>query len=136
MNGRYEEAVVILNRIARINRKPKPHRLELNVILESCKNERIAGGRSNESSLQLIWRTVKNVGIGYVSLVRTPELRRRSFLLWLIIIAVNTVYYGLSFGTAFITSDPFFLVFLGYFNILKEVNLSSFDEREFIYSGV
>jgi len=112
MKGRQDEALTILNRIARINRKPKPHKLEIMVILDSCKDDRISN-QADASPLKVILRTFKNIGIGYVNLVRTPELRRRSFLLWFLFIGVTLVYYGLAFNSALLTSDPFIMVFLG-----------------------
>jgi OCT family organic cation transporter-like MFS transporter 4/5 len=121
--GREEEAVEVLTKIAKINGKTKPHRLELMVILEACKDDEGRPKRGNESgeikAVEVLsactnaLKTVKSICTNYVNLVRTPELRKRSFILWTIFSSVSLVYYGVTFDSARLSSDPFFVVFLG-----------------------
>ncbi|CAL8115003.1 unnamed protein product [Orchesella dallaii] len=60
-----------------------------------------------------VWHPLKKTLSIYMSLLATPEMRRRTLVIWFLFISVDLVYYGVVFDSATLTNDPYLLVFLG-----------------------
>ncbi|ODM93343.1 Organic cation transporter protein [Orchesella cincta] len=60
-----------------------------------------------------VWHPIKKTLSIYLSLLATPEMRRRTLVIWFLFISVDLVYYGVVFDSATLTNDPYLLVFLG-----------------------
>ena len=105
--GRTDEAIKILENVARVNGKPKPNTKLLREILDGCRDSEMC--QQKEFS---IWLSVKDSITNFWSLVKTPKLRNRSLSLWCLYFSVTVVYYGLSFGSVRLSSDPYILFFL------------------------
>lgn len=74
-----------------------------------CANTRVNKQSKQIGILKRITSTVKN----YSELVRTPQLRRISFVMWILFVAVAFVYYGFAFSSGNLTTSPYLLVSLG-----------------------
>ncbi|CAL8128169.1 unnamed protein product [Orchesella dallaii] len=62
--------------------------------------------------LQMIRKWLKGFVRNFKNLMKTAEIRKRSFVFWTIFMVVAMVYYGIVFSGN-LTSDPYLLVFLG-----------------------
>lgn len=65
------------------------------------------------SFIKKVWTPIKGGLSIYLSLLETPEMRKRTLLIWAMFITVDLVYYGVVFDSATLTNDPYLLVFLG-----------------------
>lgn len=65
------------------------------------------------SFIMKVWTPIKGGLSIYFSLLETPEMRKRTLLIWAMFITVDLVYYGVVFDSATLTNDPYLLVFLG-----------------------
>lgn len=75
-----------------------------------CTNTRVNKQQPKKIGIfKRITSTVKN----YSELVRTPQLRRISFVMWILFVAVAFVYYGFAFSSGNLTTSPYLLVSLG-----------------------
>jgi hypothetical protein len=129
--------------VAWINRKPEPDRDAIFEIFKSCREkpssetklpEDFPSNGTNLNGLEnhglpntentttisievrvksFLLSTRSTFG-NYWKLLETPELRKRTLLIWTLFITVDLVYYGVVFDSATLTSDPFMLVFLAY----------------------
>ncbi|KAG7317073.1 hypothetical protein KOW79_019371 [Hemibagrus wyckioides] len=90
VNNRKEEALVLLRKAATMNGRPLPTTVQL----DKCE-----------------WMQGKNQH-SVVDLVRTPEMRKRSFILFYIWFVTVLVYYGLSLGVSDLGSNLYLTQFL------------------------
>lgn len=110
-----------------MNKFPTPNKEQLTAILETCRektdddkpttktnqNPEEAVENSFAAKAKRAFIEFKLLCKNYVNLVKTPELRRRSLLMWSLFISVTLVYYGISFASPSLSDDPFLVVFLG-----------------------
>lgn len=123
VTGQSEKSLEQLVKVAAWNKKDvNPE--ELMQIVRSCCEQRFAtftiaseGSERKKSwitsSLGKLCRTIRKTVSLYLSLVATPEIRKRTILIWSLFICVDLVYYGVVFDSATLTEDPYLMVFLG-----------------------
>ncbi|XP_053468656.1 solute carrier family 22 member 13 isoform X2 [Ictalurus furcatus] len=90
VNNRKEEALVLLRKAAIMNGRPLPTTVQL----DNCEEMQ---GRNRYSALDL---------------VRTPQMRKRSFILFYIWFVTVLVYYGLSLGVSDLGTNLYLTQFL------------------------
>jgi OCT family organic cation transporter-like MFS transporter 4/5 len=105
--GRTDDAIKILENVARVNGKGKTDTMELRIILEGCR-ERNASSVTHFN----LWKSVTAPVTNFWSLIKTPNLRYRSLALWTLYFSVTVLFYGLSFLSVRLSSDPYVLFFL------------------------
>lgn len=71
------------------------------------------GGESSEKKNRWILTRVTNAATNFSTLVKTPELRRISFVMWTLFVATAFVYYGFAFSSNNLTTSPYLIVSLG-----------------------
>ncbi|CAL8128173.1 unnamed protein product [Orchesella dallaii] len=139
--GRDEEAIKALERMARINGKPKPSRALLLKAVQHCHQDPLdhqdesgsmmmppispeQNGNENEKDeasqvktntrkkSEPIFSQLLGLFTNFKSLLSTKELRKISFTVWALFMAVAFVYYGFAFSTN-LTTNPYLLVSVG-----------------------
>ncbi|CAG7823398.1 unnamed protein product [Allacma fusca] len=109
--GRDDEAIEKLHSIAKWNKRPLPDKNVLLPILRTCREEET--DTQKRKFLPGLWHDLRLTSSNYLNLIKTPELRRRSFAIWALFSFVALVYYGVVMDSATFSSDPFLMVFLG-----------------------
>lgn len=120
--GRDEEAVDLLEKIARYNKVTvKPKREDLMKFVQKCHLETT---EENEQTLMLndsnsgFWknrflRQIYCAAKNFAVLISNSKLRRISLVIWPLLTSVSFVYYGFAFSTIQLTGNPYLLVSLG-----------------------
>ncbi|OXA43588.1 solute carrier family 22 member 6-B [Folsomia candida] len=110
-SGRDEQAVKALEKIARLNGKPKPNKDQLLVLIQSC-HKHHGGGDSEGEGRSQFGRKLQSIAYNIKSLLDTREGCKRTLTVWMLFIVVAFVYYGFAFSTN-LTSNPYLLVTIG-----------------------
>jgi len=135
--GRIQEALVILKKGAMINRKLMPSDDEmmdtLEKIYENSKEEvEAAPAVSTKEKFADAFKEI-------ASLLKTPEMRKRTLNMFYSWMVVAMVYYGLSFNTKHISSDIYIPMFIsGFVEVLATIVIIpalSYFGRVKVYSG-
>ncbi|XP_038075650.1 organic cation transporter protein-like [Patiria miniata] len=94
--GRYKEATKIIEKIAKVNGTEAPQDL-LNKLSEDSKEDKKQPSR---------------IPVTQLDLIRTPNLRKKTLILWVDWFVVNIVYYGLSLSTSALGVDDYLAAFV------------------------
>jgi len=117
-NGHVEQAIQALEKIARVNRFPKPDRAKLMEIVEECSNEKEIANYlnlvQNNASSSHTHSVFNSLLQNFKALMSTKKNCKKTIALWVLFLAVSFVYYGFAFSTTSLMSDPFLVVSIGY----------------------
>ncbi|XP_038075646.1 organic cation transporter protein-like [Patiria miniata] len=94
--GRYKEATKIIEKIAKVNGIEAPEDL-LDKLSEESKEDKKQSSR---------------IPVTQLDLIRTPNLRKKTLILWVDWFVVNMVYYGLSLSTSALGVDDYLAAFV------------------------
>ncbi|XP_038075652.1 organic cation transporter protein-like [Patiria miniata] len=94
--GRYKEAAKIIEKIAKVNGTEAPEDL-LDKLSEDSKENKKQPSR---------------IPVTQLDLIRTPNLRKKTLILWVDWFVVNMVYYGLSLSTSALGVDDYLAAFV------------------------
>ncbi|CAL4081191.1 unnamed protein product, partial [Meganyctiphanes norvegica] len=103
-HGRQNEALKVLSQIAKVNGKELPKEEELNFLLNKI-------DESSDEQISLKQKCLK-LGSSLVTLVRTPNMRRRCCVMFFAWFVVSMIYYGLTFSGGNIAASVYLMVFL------------------------
>lgn len=107
VNGRPQEALRVLGKIARWHGVDLPPDVEMKKLVE----EQIAEGQ-HTSQHPSVWTLLRSYINETLVLLRTPLLRKYTLCIYLDYLVVSMVYYGLSLSGATISDDPFLYMVL------------------------
>ncbi|XP_038075240.1 organic cation transporter protein-like [Patiria miniata] len=94
--GRYKEATKIIEKMAKVNGTEAPEDL-LDKLSEDSKEDKKQPSR---------------IPVTQLDLIRTPNLRKKTLILWVDWFVVNMVYYGLSLSTSALGLDDYLAAFV------------------------
>ncbi|XP_038075653.1 organic cation transporter protein-like [Patiria miniata] len=94
--GRYKEATKIIEKIAKVNGTEAPEDL-LDKLSEDSKEDKKQPSR---------------IPVTQLDLIRTPNLRKKTLILWVDWFVANMVYYGLSLSTSALGVDDYLAAFV------------------------
>ncbi|XP_071542407.1 organic cation transporter protein-like isoform X2 [Panulirus ornatus] len=108
MKGRHQKGIDILKKAAKVNGKSLPPQEEIDAIVANIEKERINSGHTEENVWRRFFRFFKSI----ITLLRTPNMRRRCLIIFFAWFVVSMVYYGLTFSGGNINASAYILVFL------------------------
>lgn len=105
LQGRYDEAIKVLSAAAKTNGGCLPETEDMNYLLGKMKT---AGDKKETQS---VFSKVIGACRGFMTLLRTPNMRRRCLIIFFAWFVVSMVYYGLTFSGGNINASIYLMVF-------------------------
>ncbi|KAB7503767.1 Organic cation transporter protein [Armadillidium nasatum] len=112
IKGRFEKAYNVLEKAARWNKTSIPEKDKLMDIMKGIKENATDKKESEVIAKESIGDKVKKILLQIIILFRTPEIRKRTLLVYVDFIVASTVYYGLSLNSKNFAADPFIYMML------------------------
>ncbi|KAG7153823.1 Organic cation transporter protein-like 14 [Homarus americanus] len=112
--GRFEEALKIMTKIAKVNRKPLPSDP---VVLAAMENIVKQGSREEEEDQTDREATIMSRFLAVIKqvviLLTIRQLRLRTLVVFFCWFAASMVYYGIALNATNLSTDPYLYIFLG-----------------------
>uniref|UniRef100_A0A6A7FPC7 Organic cation transporter protein-like n=1 Tax=Hirondellea gigas TaxID=1518452 RepID=A0A6A7FPC7_9CRUS len=105
MEGRHEEALVILRRMAKFNRGSLPQQQQLQLYIDVIDRERHKKYAPSSFKEKCFWFMQSQL-----TLVRTPNMRRRCLITFFAWFVISMIYYGLAFNGGNLNLPPYVLM--------------------------
>ncbi|KAK7085702.1 hypothetical protein SK128_014631 [Halocaridina rubra] len=106
MQGRYEEAIKVLRKVAEVNKKSLPTKEEMDILITKMKQD--TNEKKGEANFL---KRVINVFKSVVTLLSTANMRRRCLIIFFAWFVVSMIYYGLTFSGGNINASIYLMVF-------------------------
>ncbi|RXG61112.1 Organic cation transporter protein [Armadillidium vulgare] len=112
VRGFHKKALKVLRRAEKANKVTLPSDEELLLKMREIEKNSLSESKNEENTPKLPEESkrivfIKELITRIIILYRTPELRRRTFLMYTVFIVSSTVYYGLSLSAVNFKLNPF-----------------------------